>query len=582
MLGKNFLKKRLKQIKIPGGSAVGRELEIEIGYPADKSHGDYATNLAMVLAGKIRENPKKVAEQVIKALEKSKDFCRNFRAEIAGPGFINFWIKDEALIESLAGLRDKDYGSGRKLSGKKILIEYAQPNPFKSFHIGHLRNIIIGEAMARILENAGARVTRVNYQGDIGLHVAKCFWGMRQKEDKRGKLSAIDEKVNYLADCYVAGAQAYKKDKRAALEIQEWNKRLYKMNEPKNKELKKEWKEKRQWCLDKFNEIYSRLGVKFDRSYFESEMFEPGLEHCHEAKNKGILIEDDGCLIFDGEKHGLGKRVFVNKLGLPTYEAKELALAFREFDDFGCLDKAIHVVANEQINFFKITFLVEKLLDEKLFDEKQVHLSHGLVGLKAGKMSSREGSVILAEDIIGAAVNEIMELLSKRKDKRVKRDERDEIAEAVAVAAVKYSFLKISARKDMVFDLGESVRLEGQSGPYVMYSLVRAKNILDKLEIKDNKAVQGGEFKKQERDLACAILKLPEILERAAQYYELASVAEYAYDLAVAFSNFYDKCRVLDEKNKKTRQRRLLMVQAFHNALWKCLDVMGIKPAEKM
>jgi arginyl-tRNA synthetase len=590
---KNELKKILTKVKNGLG---GEDVTFKIDHSVDLKRGHYAANLALVLAKKKSKNPRELAETIIEKLKKDSNFNNLFKAEVAGPGFINFWIKKEALQKSLANIlaAGPSYGLSDQEKGCRFLVEYGQPNPFKALHIGHLRNLILGEAVARLLENVGGEVKRVNYQGDIGLHVAKCFWRMQKEKPSVLDLSSVEKKVAYLSQCYVVGAKAYEENEEAKEEINRINKELYSMEG----ELKKEWQEKREWSLEGFRDIFKRMGVSFDHSYFESEMAKDGLLKCQEALEKGILIEDDGCLVFPGERHGLNRRVFRNKIGLPTYEGKELGLAFCEFTDFSPIKKAIHVVASEQVNFFEVTFLVERLLDEKLFCNKQVHLSYGFVSLKEGKMSSRLGKVVLGQAIIDAAKKEVLALLEKRKNTDLTEVEKEKIAEKVAIGAVKYSFLKISSRKNIVFSLKESVRMDGQSGPYLMYSYVRASNILKQLALKKEdlegnvKIIAEKEEKikeeneanllREEESLLVIFLKFPEILERALRDYEPAFLAEYAYDLANAFSLFYDKVPVLKEADSKKRAFRINLVRAFLNIEGRVLDLLGIEKLTKM
>jgi arginyl-tRNA synthetase len=575
---KKILKKILKNFQ----EEEKLDFNFKVDYPANKDFGHYSTNYALVLAKIKRDNPEKLAQELVTKLKKQKEFSAIFKAQVAKPGFINFWLKEKAFLKTLAEILDSgnNYGCSRILAKRKIMVEYAQPNPFKAFHVGHLRNIIIGESLARVLENAGAKVIRTNYQGDVGLHVAKCFWGIKNKKNKLEKnLKNINEKVSYLADCYILGAKAYRENVKAQKEIQEINQKIYAMSE----DFKTEWEEKKRWSLDKFEEIFQKLDVHFDRYYFESEMFQDGIKKCREAEKKGILIKDDDCLIFDGEKFNLNKRVFINKKGLPTYEGKELALAFKEFTDFGELDKAIHIVANEQINFFRITFLVEKLLAEQLFDDKQFHLSYGLVNLKEGKMSSREGNVILGEEIIQRAENKIRKLLGGRSKRKA-----GEIANAdkVAVGAIKYSFLAINPAKNINFDLEESIRLEGRSGPYVIYSYVRAVNLLKKLSgagyISRARDFKEGFLCQEGKELIYCLSKFPNLTKEVAKNYQLSMLADYSYRLANIFSVFYDKCPVLKQEEKELQKIRIGLIGAFKKTMGKCLDLLGIERVEKM
>ncbi|MBD3238278.1 MAG: arginine--tRNA ligase [Candidatus Moranbacteria bacterium] len=564
------LKKIKKQLR------VDQSYKVEI--PADQKFGHYSTNLALQAAKHLKKNPLIIAEQIIKLLKQNRVINKYFKIRIAGAGFVNFLLKQQGFqtITSQILTYKKQYFTNRKLENKKILVEYGHPNPFKSFHVGHLRTLIIGECLARILENAGANIIRVNYQGDVGLHIAKFFYGYKQNPKSP---KSLEQKVDYLADCYVIGSKAFQENPKARQKIQKLNKKIYQMHP----EIKKDWLEKRQWSLDKFNQIFKRLNTKFDKHYFESEMHESGLKLCQKAYKKGILIKDRGCLIFKGEKYGLNNRVFVNKYGIPTYEGKELALAYREFTDFGQIDKAIHVVANEQINFFKVTFLVQKLLDERLFDDKQYHLSFGIVNLQGIKISSREGNIVQGESIINEAKKEIKKLLKSRKES-LNQKKSEQISETVAVGAVKYSFLKVSPIKDIAFDLKQSVKMTGQSGPYLMYSYTRATNILRKAEHKDtiNPEFSNYKFNAWEKKLIFTVSQLPDMLETIQKNYQLSVLAEYTYDLANNFSGFYDNCPVLNQDHMDNRKIRIALVKIFQLAMGKCLDLMGIKKLIQM
>ncbi|MBD3300394.1 MAG: arginine--tRNA ligase [Candidatus Moranbacteria bacterium] len=579
---KTSLKESLNNLKNKNYPEIAEKISVNLFYPKDEKHGHFSTNLALLIAKEFKQNPKDIAKDIAKKLESKPVIKKHFKVELIN-GFINFSIKDAGFIKQLVELQKKDFQI-KKLDlykNKKYLIEFCDQNPFKSFHIGHLRTAVIGESLSRLLDFSGAKVIRANYQGDVGLHVAKFFWGffqIRKKQpDIEEKLKSLDEKINFMTDCYVVGANAYKKDAKAKDKINQLNKKIYQMD----REIKKDWQKKRQWSLDKFDKIYERLNTGFDRLFFESEMVKDSLKICEKAYQKGILKKDQGCLIFKGEKYGLNTRVFVNSLGIPTYEAKELALAFKEFQEFGTIDKAIHVVGNEQNNFFKITFLVEKLLDEQLFDDKQFHLSYGMIDVKGIKMSSRLGNIITAESLIDQVKKEISKIISTRKEKLSPKD-TETIAEKLAVGAVKYSYLKITPQKNMLFDLKESVKMEGQSGPYLMYSYVRAINILKKVSDQKIDRIKNLKLSEPERKLLFEINKFYDIIEKVSKTYQISDIADYSYKLATKFSNFYDKIPVSRVEDKDLRILRIAIIISFKEVLGKCLDLMGIETVEKM
>ena len=420
------------------------------------------------LARELRKAPQEIAVSLAKEFSKNKfTLIKEIKAE---GSYVNFYANWDKLSEEIiTSASEKEYGKG---NGKgKVIVEFAHPNTHKLFHIGHLRNIITGESVARMLEYSGVKVIRANYQGDVGLHIAKCLWGIGKEDVK--KIKGLDEKIRFLGKAYAKGSKSYEEDENAKKEIIEINAKIYK----KDPGIMKLWQETRQWSLDYFARIYGRVYTRYDRLFFESEVAEKGLKISQDALKKGILKESDGAVIFDGEPHGLDKRVFINSLGFPTYEAKELGLAELEFTEFGKIDKCIHVVGPEQASFFKVTFKVEELLDQK-YKDKQLHLAYGWVKLRDGKMSSRLGNVIEGEWLLQELKKAILGNYVAKED----HDEnlKEEIAEAGAIGAAKYYFLKYGTASEISFDIKEAASLEGDTGPYLQYTHARAASILRK------------------------------------------------------------------------------------------------------
>lgn len=272
-------------------------VEYTIDTPKDVSHGEYACNTAFLIAKKISKSPREVADVFIHALEK-RDFFE--KVSVAGPGFINFSLKREVFIKTVEKiLEEKErFGRGDFFENKKIMFEFAHPNTHKAFHIGHLRNICLGESLVRLAEFQGARVFRANYQGDVGLHVAKFLWGyMRSRASE--KLETLKQRQEFMGRMYAVGGKAYEEDEKAREEIHEINRRLYK----KDKSLMQIWETTRAWSLEYFDHVYARLGSRFDRLFFESEVYLLGTELVHDGMNKGIFEESEGAVIFPGEKY---------------------------------------------------------------------------------------------------------------------------------------------------------------------------------------------------------------------------------------------------------------------------------------
>ena len=562
---KRKLKTLLKE-KLNG--LISEDLKIELDSPKDLSHGDYSTNIALKLAGKKKSNPLDEARKLLGLINESEIDGMD-KIEVVRPGFINFFVSNKKLTESLKTITtNNNFGLGKDLEGKKIMVEFAHPNPFKAFHIGHLRNIMLGESIVRLLESQKAKVIRVNYQGDVGMHIAKCIWALK-KVDSRNYPGTADERVALLGKCYVQGALAFKEDEKSEKEIKEINKKIYSL---KDTEIKRLWELGKKWSLDKFNEIYKRLYTTFEREYMESETLEIATAEIKKAIDSGILVESEGAIVFDGSKHGLDTRVFLNNEGLPTYEGKELGLAKMEFTDFGDIDLCIHNVAVEQISFFKVTFKVQELLEPSLYKGKQYHNAYEFVGLKKGKMSSRTGNVILGNDILNQANEKISKIIQAR-DAVLE----NEAIEEIAIGAVKWSFLNISPFTYLAFDLDESVSFEGNSGPYIQYSNARAKSIINKLQL------QSGSINKltdEEKDLVRTFIKFPDVVSKATKDYSPHYITDYLYRISQEYNKFYSKNKIIGSGEHE--YKRLLITKSFSNILTKGLSLLGIKSPDKM
>jgi arginyl-tRNA synthetase len=515
----------------------------------DLRHGDYTTNLAMVL--------KRDARELVAELEKTKP-PEIARIEVAGPGFINFYLTSEYLQQNLVSIKN-DYGHGVALAGQKLMVEYTDPNPFKEFHLGHLMSNAIGETIARLLESQGAEVIRACYQGDVGLHVAKAIWGA---------LKLKDQNPNFKwAGVYAAGAQAYESDEAAKAEITEINKKIYDRSDASINEL---YDKGRAWSLAEFEKIYQKLGTKFDTHFFESEMVAPGLKLVREFLSRGVFEESEGAVVFKGEKFDpkLHTRVYITAQGLPTYETKELGLHFAKAKKYSP-DLSIVITANEQDAVFKVGLEAFKQIDEKLA-AKIKHLSHGVLRLPSGKMSSRTGEVITA----GAIISQLAAAAGER-NAELDRSAREEIA----VAALKYQILKQAPGRDVIFDQAKALSLEGDSGPYLQYTAVRAKAVLAKVQ-NSNAQVQAGEVKAESYlEVVRRLVYFPELVARAAAELAPQLLVSYLTNLAAAFNHFYATERIIGGEYEV---QYLELTKALAQTLINGLNLLGIAVPERM
>ncbi|OHA71624.1 MAG: arginine--tRNA ligase [Candidatus Wildermuthbacteria bacterium RIFCSPLOWO2_01_FULL_47_18] len=562
--------------------AAGERVVLE--HPANSEHGDYSTNIALVLAKKLNKDPREVAEEILSKVksQKSKVFDS---VQVAGPGFINFFLSQNYLMGEMGEVQKKKekYGTSVSSKGKKVMVEFTDPNPFKEFHIGHLYSNIVGESLSRVFESQGALVKRANYQGDVGMHVAKAVWGMKKKMEA-DKLSlaglakkSLEERVKFLGQSYALGADAFERDESAKKEIGELNRKIFALD----KEIKELYLKGRKWSLDYFEKIYKRLGTKFNYYYFESKVGKVGLETVKEGLKKGIFEESQGAVIFPGEKYGLHSRVFINSQGLPTYEAKELGLAPTKYKDFK-YDTSVIVTGNEIIGYFKVLIQALKLLSPEI-GNKTFHVSHGMVRLPEGKMSSRTGKILAGDELIDQVQGKVLERM-KTSGSEVPQKEWEKAAEKIALAAIKYSLLRVTPGKDIIFDIDTSLSLEGDSGPYLQYTYARAKSILRKAKLSDTKfpKLRETKFEKEEMDVLRYIYKFPEVAAEAARLFSPNMVAQFAVELAQKYNVFYNVLPVLQAETKESKQFRLALTSAVAQLLQNSLHLLGISTLERM
>ncbi|MCR4326407.1 MAG: arginine--tRNA ligase [Candidatus Roizmanbacteria bacterium] len=562
------------------GPDVARGSPVQL-IPTDRpEHGDYATNIAMQLARALKKAPLLIAQEIADELQKTpSDIIK--RVAVAPPGYVNITLDDATLMSVIPSILNtkEAYGTGEDLKGKRIMIEFGHPNPFKVMHIGHLRNFCIGESLVRLLESQGAKLIRTNYQGDVGMHVAKNIWAFRKDLEKGTELSElsrrpIDERVRYLGERYVEGATAFEEDEQAKEEIMAVNAAIYTKSDALMNEL---WQLGISWSLEKFHEVYQRLDTRFDREYMESETVDRAHKAVEQALEKGILTKSDGAVIFDGSPYNLDTRVFLNGKGFLTYEGKELGLAQMEFSDFGTLDQCIHNVAVEQRSFFAVTFKVEELLWPDMAG-KQYHNAYEFVGLKSGKMSSRKGSVVTAESILETAHTRIAQIVKENGMSSIS----DEDIDAIAVGAVKYSYLKMSPYKYLAFDLEASLSFKGDAGPYLQYTYARAKSVLSNQKVKkdgDSSYIMNPE----ERNAVALLERFPGVVVQAAREYSPQYIASYLNALAQAYNTFYAVHRIIGAKEgKEAEVFRLSLTSAIAQVLRNGLYWLGIPTVEKM
>ncbi len=571
--------------------------DIVVEIPNDPSHGHYSTNIAMRLSSQLKKNPLDTAQEIVGYIKEDPDISK---IEVAKPGFINFSVSNRYLLSEISKIANSkgQYPNLENKKGKKIVIEYTDANPFKEFHIGHLYTNSVGESFARLQEAIGADVKRANYQGDIGLHVAKTLWGLEEKlkEDEISfgqveKLS-LRERVMYLGQAYVLGAEHYDelKDELVQKEIDEINIYIFSLvsevsekkdfSEYEKINLSEKYKKGRQWCLEYFEEIYEKLGTNFDYYFFESEVGQAGLEIV--MKNVGkVFEEDDGSIIYRGdEKKNLHTRVFVNKHGVPTYEAKELGLAFRKRDllDY---DESVVITADEQTGYFKVVLDALGKLDKGL-SEKTTHVPHGKVRLPGSKkMSSRKGEILGGDTLIEEVRIKVIAIMEE--NDHIEEDDIEEISQKIAIGAIKYTFLKVGVGKDIIFDIEKSISFDGDTGPYLMYVFSRCSSILEEANSEGvlNVCVESCMENPYIQALSLVLSRYQSSLLDSAINYSPSTLTQYLFSLGQAFNSFYQSVRVIDAPDEE-KDILLTLVKATVVVMKDGLDRLGIEVVERM
>lgn len=589
----------------------GEDVTATLTIPEDVTHGDYTTNVAFGLSKILKKNPFEIAQDIATQLQKEmgEEFSK---IEAVKPGFINFWFSNIFLFQKATQIAEnkETVGKTSALAGKKIVVEFTDPNPFKEFHIGHLYTNTVGESLARILQTNSAIVWRADYFGDVGMHVAKALWGLETmfKEDSTSMQDLaqkdLKQRIEYFGKAYAKGATAYEEDKTAAEEMKKLNKLIYiaaqrmwqkeknlvpqidyvkgeQLDETRLQQVYDMYVQGRKWSLAYFDSIYARVHMQFDGYYPESIAGEKGYTLVKEHIADGVFEMHDGAVVFRGEGQGLHTRVFINSLDLPTYEAKELGLAPWKYEDFK-YDQSIIVTGNEIREYFKVLIAAMLKVAPEL-GKKTQHLPHGMVRLPEGKMSSRTGKIITGEWLLDEAHKRALEKIAEAKHNQtqIPTAEQDAVAELVGVGAIKYAFLKSAIGKDIEFNFDESVSFEGNAGPYLQYSYVRTQSILDKAP-KNLSMPQNYQTNADEELLLRRLIQFDSIVQDAGKHLSPSLIAGYIYELAKEFSVFYQNNRIADASQENQVSFRVLLTQAVGNVLEKGLSLLGIEAPKHM
>ena len=524
------------------------------------------------------------AQEMADAIKSALGEPEGFSRIEAVKGYLNIYFETASYARRIwqTVLDQKgDYGRG-KSTGRKVMVEFSQPNTHKALHIGHLRSMILGAVLSNILEYAGDEVVRANYIGDIGLDVAKWLWNYL---DKHKGEEPVGDTTKWMGEIYAEAGHRLEENPELETEVRNtlvrWNN--------KEEEVVDLWWKSRQWSLDGFNEIYDLMGIHFDQFYFEHEVDEPGKAMVQKLIEAGIAEDErpEGPVIVKiDEKLGLDKdkyrvAVVLRSDGTALYATWDPALALKKFEDFE-LDRSIYVVDVRQSLHFQQVFKILELYGRKDLSEKCYHLPYEIVNLPGNvTMKSREGTVVLLDTLITEAKKRALETVNEKNpelDTRVK----EEVAEMVALGAIKFPMLARDNAKIATFDWESALNFNGNSSPYIQYAHVRAASILRQNKVEVDPGIKPQyELHKAEIELIDTISQLPSAVQQAARENKTLLITTLAYDLAKTFNDFYNQCPVMKAEDH-IRKCRLVLVAAAKQSIAICLKILSIHAPESM
>lgn len=568
----------LKQLTADWGCKLAEPLPEPIpGTLPQEEMGDVAFAM-FVYAKQLHKNPVEIAKAVAEALTVADS---GYQAVAAGPYVNLFYNLVELAKKATACADDPEFGTTADRKGQKMMIEFSCPNTNKPLHLGHMRNDSLGESVSRILKAAGADVYKVNLINDRGVHICKSMLAYQEFAGGTTPDEAGVKSDRFVGDYYVKFDQWSKTDPSA-------NDRVRQMLidwEKGDENIRALWKQMNEWAVSGIKETYRRTDVSFDRFYFESETYLKGKSEILRGLEEGLFYkESDGSVWADLSEIGLDKKVLLRADGTSLYITQDLGTAVSRRDDWP-FDRLVYVVACEQQYHFKVLFyLLSKLGYE--WAQNLYHLSYGMVNLPEGKMKSREGTVVDADDLL----NELAQMAKSEmesKEKSAEVENRDETAEKIALGALNYFLLSKSPTKDMIFNPKESLSFNGETGPYLQYTATRMTGILRKYEERKN------DFKDidfhpeklnavEERKLIKMILSYPNQVSKASAEMNPSILTAYLYDLAKTFSHYYHDYPVLNCDDKETALARLHLIRSMLEVMKKAFYLVGIPYLKKM
>lgn len=543
-----------------------------------------------------RKSPEETAKELGEYLKQNIEEVETYNVI---KGFLNVVISSAYWIEVLNDVaKEEKYGYAKEPSGKTYMIEYSSPNTNKPLHLGHIRNNFLGWSVSEIQKANGHNVIMVNLVNDRGIHICKSMIAWEKFANGATPESTGTKGDHFVGDYYVRFDKEYKaqikelmeqgkteeeakKEAPILLEAQE----MLRKWEAGDEKVVSLWRTMNDWVLKGFDETYKMMGISFDKVYFESQTYKKGRDLVLKGLADGVLYrKDTGSVWADLTGDGLDHKLLLRDDGTSVYMTQDIGTAYDRFNEFN-MDQEIYVVGNEQNYHFQVLSLVCKKLG---FDwaDKIKHLSYGMVELPEGKMKSREGTVVDADDLIDEMIHTARttsEELGKLDG--YTKEEAEEVYRKVALGALKYFILKVDPKKTMMFNPKESIDFNGNTGPFIQYTYTRIKSVLRKAEEAGVKIVLGDihtALTEKEQNLVKLIAKLPAVVKEAGDNYSPALIGNYAYELAKEFNQFYHDYSILKEENEQVRNLRLLLAQQCSVAIENAMGMLGIEMPERM
>ncbi len=598
---KNLVVSAVEMLKKEKGVEIDAALfeKAAVVNPPKPEMGDLGVPM-FVFAKAFGSNPAAIASEIVKVISSDSELSKaasSIGDVLAVGPYVNVKLDKSASAASILSKIEYEgdcfgtLGSDGKpfLDGRKVMIEFSSPNTNKPLHLGHLRNDALGESVSRILKKAGAEVFKVDLINNRGIHICKSMLAYKLFHEKNGDTpeSLGMKGDHFVGQCYVEFDKYLKGEKgkpeTAHPEAQEMAEEMLRKWEAGDEETRKLWEMMNKWTFDGVKVTYDRTGVSFDKFYFESETYLKGKDEILKGLEKGVFFKaEDGSVRVDvTEAVGKGKdgedheKVLLRKDGTSVYITQDIGTAISRHKDWA-FNQLVYVVASEQIFHFKVLFYILKKLG---FDwaEKLYHLSYGLVNLPNGRMKSREGTVVDADDLIDSLRDDALKAI-KEKGREEDVGDASVVAEKVALAALHYYLLQVSPVKDMIFNPEESLSFNGNTGPYLQYMGARIASILRKAEEAGVKAMSPSEAAKllgaeEEWELLKKLGEYPETIRRSAENFDASVIAVYIYDVAKLFSKFYQDCPILGSDDENLKRARLTLASATLRVL---KDAMGL------